>query len=254
MTGLLLVAKPSGPTSYDLIRWAKHAAPGVKIGHCGTLDPMATGLMILLFGRATKSQDNLMHQPKTYRGTLRLGIQTDSGDITGAVIAEAAVPVVTAALLDVVARDMVRDHEQTPPMYSAVKVNGTPLYKLARKGETVERKSRTITIFSFEFLNTPSFPKVPVGNHPLIEKGGFPIENFGNDGICEISFRVRCSSGTYVRTLAEDIGRRLGSMATLSALEREEVGAYHVNAAIPGDSLRHLTTAGLEQKLLPVPA
>jgi tRNA pseudouridine55 synthase len=228
MTGLLLVAKPSGPTSYDLIRWAKRAAPGVKIGHCGTLDPMATGLMILLFGRAaTKIQDRLMHQPKTYRGTLRLGIQTDSGDITGAVIKTADVPSVDAAAWATLAKDMVRDHEQTPPMYSAVKVNGTPLYKLARKGETIERKSRTISITQFEWL----------------DRSG-----------ADVSFRVRCSSGTYVRTLAESIGVRLNSVATLCALEREEVGTYHVSSAVPGDALRHFAPSELEQKLLPVPS
>ncbi len=227
MTGLLLVSKPSGPTSYDLIRWAKRAAPGVKIGHCGTLDPMATGLMILLFGRATKSQDGLMSQPKTYRGTLRLGIQTDSGDITGGVIKESAVPPIMDAQWPAIASEMIGDHEQMPPMYSALKVNGTPLYKLARKGQTVERKPRTISITQFEWL--------------------------GHDGN-EASFRVRCSSGTYVRTLAEDIGHRLNTVATLAALEREQVGTYHVNAAVPGDSLRHLVTAELEQKLLPVPA
>jgi len=228
MTGLLLVAKPSGPTSYDLIRWAKRIVPkGVKIGHCGTLDPMATGLMILLFGKATKVQDSLMHQPKVYRGTLRRGIQTDSGDITGVVTIEQPIPAIDDATWATVASAMVREHTQTPPMYSAVKINGTPLYKLARKGETIERKSRIITITQFDWL-----------------------DRAGDD----VSFRVRCSSGTYVRTLAEDIGRRLGTVATLAALEREVVGGYHVNAALPADAIRHLSMAELEQKMLPVPA
>lgn len=237
MTGLLLVAKPSGPTSYDLIRWAKRAAPGVKIGHCGTLDPMATGLMILLFGRATKSQDQFMHQPKTYRGTLRLGLQTDSGDITGQVVERAEVPAVDDNRWTTLAKELVRDHEQTPPMYSAIKVNGTPLYKLARRGEVVERKTRTITVHSFEFLN----PNVTVTS----VDSTLPTE---------VSFRVRCSSGTYVRTLAEDIGRHLNTLATLSALEREEVGSFHVSAALPGESLRGLSSSDLEQRLISVPA
>jgi tRNA pseudouridine55 synthase len=210
--------------------------------------------MILLFGRATKSQNDLMHQPKTYRGTLRLGIQTDSGDITGAVIKEAVVPAVDAARWSALAREMLGDHEQTPPMYSAIKVNGTPLYKLARKGETVERKARTITISEFEFLNViPAQAGIQFSELSLKQVEGLDSRLRGNDEK-DISFRVRCSSGTYVRTLAEDIGRRLGTVATLVALERESVGPYHVSAALPGDAIRHLGPGELEQKLLPVPA
>jgi tRNA pseudouridine55 synthase len=229
MTGLLLVAKPTGPTSYDLIRWVKRIVPkGVKIGHCGTLDPMATGLMILLFGRAaTKIQDTLMHQPKTYRGSLRRGIQTDSGDVTGSVIDQRPVPAVDSDRWNAIASEMIGAHTQIPPMYSAIKLNGTPLYKLARKGEIVERKPRSITITHFEWLERAD---------------------------ADASFRVRCSSGTYVRTLAEDLGRRLGTVATLSALEREEVGGYHVRSALPADALRHLSLGELERKLTPVPA
>ncbi len=172
--GFILVDKPSGPTSYDMIRWVKRIVKGVKIGHCGTLDPLASGLLIILLGKATKKQSQFMGLDKTYRCHMRLGIQTDSGDITGKVIQEAQVPNLNSEMIQTIFQKMTGPQLQIPPMYSALKVQGTPLYKLARKGVVVKRDPRPIQIFSLDLLNVTDNK--------------------------EIEFKVHCSSGTYVRT------------------------------------------------------
>src|SRR5262245_59393007 len=136
--GLLLVDKPSGPTSYDLVRWIKRSVKDTKIGHCGTLDPLASGLMLILLGKATKKQSTLMSQEKVYLCGMRLGESTDTGDMTGNVTQTAPVPAIDAADLERVAKKFVGTHLQTPPMYSAIKQSGVPLYKLARRGKVVE--------------------------------------------------------------------------------------------------------------------
>ncbi len=210
--GLLLVNKPSGPTSYDVIRWIKRSVKGVKIGHCGTLDPLASGLLVVLLGRATKKQSTIMGREKTYRCLLRLGAQTDSGDITGQPGATAPVPTFSTERLRDVFSTFVGAKEQVPPMHSALKVGGRPLYKLAREGKTVERPKRPITVLAIEFL--------------------------GLSGNGDVDFRVRCSSGTYVRTLAEDIARALGTVGTLAGLVRESVGEFGVGEAVAGEELR----------------
>lgn len=226
--GFLLVNKPSGPTSYDLIRWVKRNLKGVKIGHCGTLDPLASGLMILLFGRsATKRQDELMHQDKIYRCTLKLGEKTDSGDRTGAVIETRSVPAFDRARIETVLQGFVGERQQVPPMYSALKVNGVPLYKLARKGDVIERKPRTIRILSIELIGHTADA---------------------------IEFRTQCSSGTYVRTLAEEIAEALGTVGTMAALEREAIGSFSVADALPGERMREMNAAQLEQELKPIPS
>ncbi len=224
--GLLLVNKPSGPTSYDIIRWIKRKIKNVKIGHCGTLDPLASGLMIILLGRgATKKQGDLMGRDKVYRCGLTLGLKTDSGDITGKKIAEASVPSINSEKLSAVAKKMTGPQLQVPPMYSALKVEGTPLYKLARKGETVERKPRPITVHDFQFLNSSQ------------EK---------------LEFRVHCSSGTYVRVLAEDVGEALGSVATMASLVRESIGDYQLKDSLDGEQLKEMDEAQIAAALRPV--
>ncbi len=234
LDGLLLVDKPSGPTSYDLIRWVKRttrttssAPTKLKIGHCGTLDPLASGLMILLFGKSTKRQSEIMGQQKIYRCTMRLGLATDSGDITGNVIEKAAVPKIEPRDLEAIQQKFVGTQQQIPPMYSAIKKGGVPLYKLARKGEVAEREPRTITIYDLSFLRL----------------GGEEIE-----------FRVRCSSGTYVRTLVEDIAKALGSCGTVQTLTREGIGAFRVEQAVQGTSLKEMSEqqlAGCLQTISP---
>lgn len=212
LSGLLLINKPSGPTSYDMIRRLKRVVPGVKIGHCGTLDPLAEGLLIILLGRATKHQAALMALDKTYLCHIRFGVKTDSGDITGKEVARGCVPApLTAEVLKPHLASFIGVQTQVPPMHSALKHKGQPLYKLARKGISVERKERTITVYSME------------------------LSGLLNDS--DIQFRVRCSSGTYVRTLAEDLASQLGSYATMVHLVRESIGPYTVDQALLGDQL-----------------
>lgn len=216
-SGLLLVNKPSGPTSYDMIRWIKKNLKGVKIGHCGTLDPMASGLLIILLGHATKKQSIYMNQFKTYLFQIRLGIQTDSGDITGKVIREEVVPELNREMVQATLESFLGDQEQLPPMFSAIKHKGKPLYKLARQGITVERKPRKVHIKSINCEKILS--------------------------ASELEIKILCSSGTYVRTLAEDIGAKLNTCATVTRLVRESIGDFSIEQAIPGSQLHDMNEA-----------
>lgn len=228
--GILLVNKPSGPTSYDMIRWVKRAVNAkltkTKIGHCGTLDPLASGLLVLLLGKATKRQSLYMGHDKTYRCRMKMGVSTDSGDVTGQVKQNAPVPALEQASVEKVFSRFLGDQSQIPPMYSALKKDGAPLYKLARKGVEIERAPRAIRLHSIEWLS-------------------FPTSD-------EIEFRVRCSPGTYVRTLIEDLGKEFGTVATMSALEREAIGDLSNNEAVPGDFLREMSATDLRSRLRPL--
>ncbi|MGN0984248.1 MAG: tRNA pseudouridine(55) synthase TruB [Gemmiger sp.] len=198
-SGILPVDKPAGWTSFDVLAKLRGALGTRKLGHSGTLDPMATGVLAVFIGKATAAADRQPDHDKTYEATLRLGLRTDTGDVTGAVLEQAPVTVGEAALRAVMPR-FVGEQQQLPPMYSAVKINGQPLYKAARKGQTVERSPRPVTIYSIDFL-------------------GSPAEN-------EYTLRVACSKGTYIRVLAEDIGAALGVPATLAALRRTRAGVF----------------------------
>lgn len=211
LSGVLFVNKPSGPTSFDLIRWLRRSFPKLKVGHAGTLDPLASGLMILLVGNATKQQGSFMKLDKTYHCRLRFGVRTDTGDRVGKVVEEKPVPSWSEADIDTALRSFIGRQAQIPPMYAAIKKDGTPLYKMARKGIVIDRQPREIEIYSLDRLS------------PLSEN------------LLEI--RVRCTSGTYVRSLAEDLGVKLGTVATVDALERESVGPYTLTAAIPAEAL-----------------
>ncbi len=205
--GILLVDKPGGITSAGVVRDVKRAHRPKSIGHLGTLDPMATGLLPLCIGDGTKIAQFLGAEEKAYTGTIRLGIATDTLDVEGQVVAEAPVPVGFASRLDEVAADLRGPGEQLPPMYSAVKIGGRKLYEHARAGETVERKPRPVVI------------------HELaLEPGEEPDT---------IRFAVRCSKGTYVRVLAEDIARALGTVGTLASLRRTRFGDFDVAEAAP---------------------
>ncbi len=198
-----------------MIRWIKRSLRGVKLGHSGTLDPLASGLMIILLGRATKTQDSFMKLGKTYRFSMKLGIQTDSGDLAGQKILEAPVPPLSSEQILSVLTSFTGTLTQIPPMYSALKKNGVPLYKWARKGEVVERTPRTVVISELSLLSRKSED--------------------------EIELRVQCSSGTYVRTLAEDLGKALGTCAVMTGLVREKIGDYSVENAVAGEKLSTLT-------------
>ena len=225
LDGLLLVDKPAGPTSHDIVAQIRRRFRIPKVGHGGTLDPMATGLLIILLGKGTKISERVMGHDKTYEGVFRLGIETDSQDADGQVVAEKDASAVTAAQVAEQLRLRLGDQMQTPPMVSAVKVAGVPLYKLARQGQTVERQPKLIHVYRFDLLDfTPP----------------------------DVRFVVECTKGTYVRTLAHDIGQALGTGAHLVQLRRTKIGRFDLADAAPLDDL--LARPSLEDKVLPLAA
>ena len=225
LDGLLLVDKPSGPTSHDVVAQIRRRFRIPKVGHGGTLDPMATGLLVILLGKGTKISDRVMGHDKTYEGTLRLGLETDSQDADGRIVAEKDAAAVTAAQVEEQFKLRLGDQMQLPPMVSAIKIQGVPLYKLARKGETVERPPKLIHVYRFDLLDfTPP----------------------------DVRFSVECTKGTYVRTLAHDIGQALGVGAHLARLRRTRIGRFDIAQASPLDDL--LALPSLEDKILPLAA
>lgn len=224
LDGALLIDKPAGPTSHDVVDAIRRRFQIKKVGHCGTLDPGATGLLILVLGRGTKLSEKLMSADKIYEGTLRLGETTDSYDADGKLTASLPVPPLTLDQLNEVAATFIGDRMQLPPMVSAVKKDGVPLYKLARKGIEVERKERLIHIYQFQF----SAYQEPIGH-----------------------FRVACTKGTYVRTLAHDFGQKFGCGAHLRTLRRIASGKFDVSNALPLEEVLKLSGAGLEQRVIP---
>lgn len=224
-SGILLVDKPSGPTSHDLVARVRGRFKVKKVGHGGTLDPMATGLLILLLGKATKLSDRVMGHDKVYEGALRLGVETDTQDAEGEVVATRDPSGITREALLGAMQALEGDILQTPPMVSARKINGVPLYKLARAGQTVPREPRPVYVYRFDLL---SFDPP------------------------DASFRVACTKGTYVRTLAHDVGRALGCGAHLAALRRTRVGDFDVSAAHPFDAL--MDAPRIDPFLLPATA
>jgi tRNA pseudouridine55 synthase len=200
--GVLLVDKPSGPTSHDVVDRIRRHFHFNKVGHGGTLDPQATGVLVILLGRGTKLSNLMMGSDKTYEGVLRLGAVTDTQDAEGRIVREADFAHVTR---DDAAAGMARlqgDLYQLPPMVSAMKKDGVPLYKLARRGETVEREPKFVHVYAFTLLDfAPP----------------------------DIAFRLRCSKGTYVRTLCHDLGEALGCGAHLARLRRIQSGDFTVD-------------------------
>ncbi len=223
MHGILIVDKPAGFTSHDVVAKLRGICGTKKIGHGGTLDPMATGVLPVFIGRAAKAVDLQPRTDKTYEAVLRLGERTDTGDVTGTVLERAQVHADEAAVRAVLPQ-FVGESAQVPPMYSAVKVNGQPLYKAARRGQQVERKARPIVIHSLELLGQVS------------ER--------------EFLLRVHCGKGTYVRVLLEDIGRALGAPATMSALRRTAAGPYTLADAHTLDEIQAARDAGTLEALL----
>lgn len=215
LDGLLLIDKPQGQTSHDIVDHVRKRFRLTKVGHCGTLDPLATGLLMLVLGKATKIQDLLMAEDKVYRGTMKLGQTTDSQDADGKVVEERPVPNLTQDAMESVMKKYRGDFYQTPPMISAVKKQGVPLYKLARAGKTVEREPRLVHVYS---------SKITSWNLPLI------------------SFELACSKGFYVRTYCHDIGQDLGCGAHLTQLSRAKSGNFHLDQAISWDALNQLSS------------
>jgi len=224
--GVLPIDKASGMTSHDVVAIARKVLNTKKIGHCGTLDPMATGLLLLTLGKGTKIQDLLMSEDKEYVGTLKLGEVTDSQDADGEIISSHPVPELSDADLDAAFAKYDGDFYQTPPMVSAIKKDGVALYKLARQGKTVEREPRFVHIYAHQILGT----RLP-----------------------EVDFRVVCSKGFYVRTYAHDIGHDLGCGAHLNALRRTKSGRFDVDMSFPADRLKTASREEILEKLLTLP-
>ena len=224
LDGAILVDKPAGPTSHDVVDAIRRRFGIKKVGHCGTLDPNATGLLIIVLGRGTKLSERLMGDDKVYEGTIKFGEATDSYDSDGELTSSLPVMPMTLEELNAEASTFIGDLMQVPPMVSAIKKDGVPLYKLARKGIEVEREPRLIHVYNFRFTAYAE----PLGQ-----------------------FRVACTKGTYVRSLAHDLGEKLGCGAHLTALRRSASGRFDVADALPLDAVLKLTPADLEKRVMP---
>ena len=223
MNGILLIDKPAGWTSMDVCAKLRGALRERRVGHSGTLDPMATGLLVVMLGRATRAAQYAEAQRKTYEAAMRFGVVTDTQDVSGTVLETRAADVSDAALDAVLARFR-GEIDQIPPMYSALKVNGQKLYDLARKGREVERAPRPVTICALERLGRA-------------ENG-------------DVRLRVECSKGTYIRTLCHDIGQVLGCGAAMSALRRTRCGGFDVADAHTLDAVLSAAAEGRAEALL----
>lgn len=224
ISGVVLLDKPLGLSSNQAMQRVKHLYQAEKAGHTGSLDPLATGLLPICLGEATKFANFLLDADKSYLATVKLGITTTSADAEGEVIAQKPVDV-TLQQVESVLHQFIGDIEQTPPIYSALKVDGKPLYAYARAGQEVEIKSRYVSIHQIH------------------------LEHFEAD---ELVFTVTCSKGTYIRTLAQDIGAKLGCGAHLKGLRRLTSGTFDLKDALPLEVLSELSLEELDAKLLPI--
>ena len=211
ISGILTVDKPATWTSFDVVNFVRSRFKVPKVGHCGTLDPAATGLLVLVLGKFTAFSAKLSGENKTYRATLRLGVETSSGDLDGEILAEKGAGNITAEQAENALRSFIGESMQTPPMVSAVKIGGKKLYELARKGVEIERTPRPITIFRLNVIRT---------------------------ALPEIEFELDCSKGTYIRTLCADAGRKLGCGGVLAKLRRLRSGEFTLDGAVTEKELK----------------
>ena len=223
MEGILLIDKPGDHTSHDVVARLRGKLKMRRIGHAGTLDPMATGLLIILVGKATRVSQYLVSLDKEYEGTVELGKTTDTQDAEGEMRETRPVPPLTEAEVKAALSGFLGDQYQLPPMYSAVKIAGVPLYKSARKGEEIAREPRFIRVMSWELTRF---------------------------GLPRFDFRLRCTKGTYVRTLAHDLGQKLGCGAHLAALRRTATDKFHVSQALTLDQINALSLPEIEKRLI----
>lgn len=219
MDGVLLIDKPAGLTSHDVVARVRRLFRTKKVGHVGTLDPFATGLLIVCLGKATRVVEYLVGCDKEYVAVMRLGQTTDTQDLTGTILSERPVPEFSSAALEAVTAEFLGTIDQIPPMYSAKKIDGTRLYTLARQGKSVARAARAVTIQVLDVLEV---------------------------ALPDVRLRVVCSSGTYIRTLAHDLGERLKCGAHLTALRRTRIGGFGLDDAV---SLDHLTALAESEAL-----
>ncbi|HEX2861762.1 MAG TPA: tRNA pseudouridine(55) synthase TruB [Lacunisphaera sp.] len=225
MEGVLLVDKPQGLTSHDVVYRLRRKLGMKKIGHAGTLDPMATGLLVMLIGKATRISQYLMSVDKVYEGEATLGVVTDSQDAEGEVMETRLVPELSEPQVREAMKGFLGDQYQTPPMHSAIKIDGVKLYQLARKGEEVAREPRFIRVSAFNLLSF-ALPK--------------------------LSFDLHCTKGTYVRTIAHDLGQKLGCGAHLSALRRTGSGKFTIGQCLTLEAIEAMPLAEIEKRLIPV--
>lgn len=229
MDGIIILNKPYGKTSHDMVAFMRRVTGIRKIGHTGTLDPCATGVLPICIGRATKVCDMLTEADKVYKAELALGMTTDTLDADGEILTEQPVSC-TAEQIESTVRSFIGEIEQLPPMYSAIKQNGKKLYELAREGVTVERKKRRVRIYAAEVLYIDTERAL-------------------------VGIRVSCSKGTYIRTLCDDIGTALGCGAYLNALEREKSGIFDLaDSLTEGEVLALKENGTLEKGLMPIDA
>lgn len=225
LDGVLLVDKPTDHTSHDVIARLRGKLKMKRIGHAGTLDPMATGVLVVLVGKATRVSQYLMSLDKEYTGTISLGKVTTTQDAEGEMLETRPVPPLTEAEVRTAMKAFIGDQYQLPPMFSAIKIDGVPLYKKARQGEEVEREPRFIRIASFDLLRFAS---------------------------PEIDFVLRSSKGTYVRTVAHDFGQKIGCGAHLSKLRRTATGRFVISQCVTLDEIQAMPLPEIEKRLLPV--
>lgn len=224
--GILLVDKPSGITSHDIVDRLRRKLKMKKIGHAGTLDPLATGLMIMLVGKATKVSQFLISLDKAYEGTFKLGVETDSQDSDGEVVETKDLPEnLSEEIIGDAMKEFLGDQYQTPPMFSAKKINGVPLYKMARKGKTVEREPRVIRI-----------------NELSLQRWDSPEGRFFMD----------CSKGTYVRTVFHDLGQKLDCGGHLTSLRRTKINDFSIEGVPTLDEIETMGTGEFQSLLIPV--
>jgi tRNA pseudouridine55 synthase len=224
LDGAILIDKPAGPTSHDVVDAIRDEFKIKKVGHCGTLDPNATGLLVIVLGRGTKLSEKLMSSDKVYEGTVKFGETRDSYDADGEVVSSLPVPPLTLEELNRLAAEFVGDLMQMPPMVSAVKKDGVPLYKLARKGMEVERKARLVHVYNFKFNDYQE----PIGQ-----------------------FKVACTKGTYVRSLAHELGQKVGCGAYLANLRRVVAGKFNVADATEFEEVLGLPAAEFQNRVIP---
>ncbi|HEY0544356.1 MAG TPA: tRNA pseudouridine(55) synthase TruB [Pyrinomonadaceae bacterium] len=247
MDGILIIDKPAGFTSHDVVARVRRLLKERRVGHTGTLDPFATGVLVVLVGRATRLAQFLSGAEKVYEAVIRFGYATETGDLTGAVRPETRSEISSsefakswdAAKLEAALRGLRGEIEQVPPMYSAKKLKGKKLYELARAGEVVERAAVRVKVHEFEAVETEG-----------------ALLHHEADGTCTMLARVRCSAGTYIRTLAESLGERLGAAAHLAELRRTRAGDFSIEGAMTLDKLEKLLNEGgaAERLLLPMHA
>ena len=222
-SGIIIINKPKGITSHNCISKLRYLLKQRKIGHCGTLDPMASGVLPIMIGSAVKASEFLVDHDKRYYAGIKLGVTTDTQDITGNVISESKGELPSFEEFAKIAKDFEGEILQTPPMYSALKVGGVKLLNYAREGVTIEREARKVNIYSCD---------------PLEKDGEFFLD-------------VKCSRGTYIRTLCADIGERLGCGACMSSLVRTEVDVFKIEDAVVFDDLNDMTVEEILSHLIP---